>query len=196
MRDWPPVVAVQYRRAVLVDRDGTINIDTHYPHRVEELELLPRAAEALAMLAPSDFAVVVVSNQAGIAKGLYDRDEMRAFNRAIRERVERAGGRIDAFYFCPEPEAADLPPGAPLAACTKPNPGMLLEAASDFGFDLARSYAVGDKSSDVEAGCRAGCTSILVETGYAGREPGALETRPDLLVPDLAEAVDAILSAR
>lgn len=188
MRDWPEQITTHYPRAVFMDRDGTINVDTHYPHKVEELEIIPSALEAIKILAARPVAIIVSSNQAGIALGHFTREQMSRFNAEIRERVIRAGGRIDAFYFCPELEAKNLPAGAPVAECVKPSPGMLLEAARDFQIDLAQSFMIGDTTADVEAGRRAGCTTILVRTGKAGREENALAVEPTYDVADLYEA--------
>lgn len=188
MRDWPQRPVPEHEIAVFLDRDGTINRDTHYPHRPEALEVLPGALEALAEIAALPVHVIVVTNQSGIALGRYDVPAMSAFNEALRCRVERAGGRIDAFYYCPHREHKDLGIGESPCGCSKPAPGMLIEAARDFGVNLAGSYMVGDKSSDIEAGTTAGCTTILVRTGKAGREDGALRARPDVIVDDLMQA--------
>lgn len=192
MRDWPEAVDRRYDRAVFLDRDGTINVDTHFPHRVEDFAFLEGSAEGLRILASLPVAVIVVSNQAGIAKGLYPVEAMSAFNLELRRRVEEAGGRIDAFYYCPELEPKDLPPGARPSPCSKPEPGMLLEAAADFGLDPGRSFVIGDKSSDIEAGRRAGCTTLLVLTGKAGREEGAVRTEPDHVVSNLLAAAHLV----
>jgi D-glycero-D-manno-heptose 1,7-bisphosphate phosphatase len=189
MRDWPPRVSPIYGTAVFLDRDGTINVDTHYPHLEEELVLLPGTAEALRLLAALPIHVIVVSNQAGIALGLYDREAMSQFNAELRRQVVDAGGRIDAFYFCPFKEAKNLLPGEHLSECSKPNPGMLLEAAQEFDLDLAVSCLVGDKRGDIEAGRRVGCYTILVKTGKAGEGEPDLLSEPDAVAEDLLRAV-------
>ncbi|MGH9424582.1 MAG: D-glycero-alpha-D-manno-heptose-1,7-bisphosphate 7-phosphatase [Thermoanaerobaculia bacterium] len=180
MRDWPPLVAPRFRNAVFLDRDGTINIDTHYPYKVEDLEFLPGALQALVALADLPAHIIVVSNQAGIALGMYTRDAMSAFNHRLRHIVENAGGRIDAFYYCPHREQKDLAPGERPCPCSKPAPGMLLEASADFRLDLSHSVLAGDKASDVAAGTAAGCYTILVAPTNRGSEPAA-----DFVVPDL-----------
>lgn len=162
MRDWPSEIAPRYPLAVFLDRDGTINVDTHYPHRISDLELLPRSGEALALLSKLPVHIVVISNQAGIALGMYKREAMSAFNRELRSRIERYGGRIDAFYYCPHREQKDLGPGEVACFCSKPSPGLLLEAARDFELDLSRSFIIGDKVSDAEAGRAVQTYSILV----------------------------------
>lgn len=188
MRDWPEIVEPRYERAVFLDRDGTINVDTHYPHTIDELEFYPGSLEALRVLGDLPVHVLVVSNQAGIALGRFTREEMSRFNEELRYRIEQAGGRIDAFYFCPHDERKGLPPDEESCNCSKPGPGMLLEAARDFDVDLERSVMIGDKSSDIVAGKEAGCATILVRTGKAGQERGETYTTPDLVMPDLGVA--------
>jgi D-glycero-D-manno-heptose 1,7-bisphosphate phosphatase len=193
VRDWPPTPEPAFDVAVFLDRDGTINNDTHYPHRIEDLVILPGVIDALRTLAGFPVHVIAVTNQAGIALSLFTKDDMSRFNQTIRERVEDGGGRIDGFYYCPHREPKDLIPGEEPCPCAKPAPGMLIEAAADFCVDLTRSYMVGDKTSDVEAGRAAGCKAILVLSGKAGQEKGALNVKPDLIVDNLASAIEEIV---
>jgi D-glycero-D-manno-heptose 1,7-bisphosphate phosphatase len=188
MRDWPAVPDPKYRSAVFLDRDGTINVDSDYPHDVRNLELIPHALGGLQTLARLPVHVIVFSNQAGIALGLFTRDEMSRFNSELRRRVEKAGGRIDAFYYCPHREAKDLTPGEIPCPCSKPGAGMLFEAAQDFGLDLRSSVVIGDKRSDVMAGKTAGCLTILLETGKTGKEEMAPRVAPDFVAADLSQA--------
>lgn len=188
MRDWPESPEPRYPVAVFVDRDGTINVDTHYPHEIEDLHLYPGALEGLRRLARLPVHVIVVSNQAGIAHGQFTRVDMSRFNEELRRSVEASGGRIDAFYFCPHKEPHELAPGEEACPCSKPKPGMLLEAARDFGIDPGRSVMIGDKRSDILAGRRAGSSTILVHTGKAGLEPGGVNVAPDSVADDLAAA--------
>ncbi|HID19391.1 MAG TPA: HAD family hydrolase [Methanophagales archaeon] len=188
MRDWPLKPNAHYRRAVFLDRDGTINVDSHFPHRVELLEFITKAIDGLRLLATLPLHIISVSNQAGVALGIFTLEQMSQFNTELRSRVERAGGRIDAFYFCPHLETKHLPPGVAPCACSKPSPGMLLEAARDFELDLSRSFLIGDKTSDITAGESVGCVTILVKTGKAGREEGALPVEPKHFAENLSEA--------
>lgn len=194
MRDWPKKIEYKHPWAVFLDRDGTINVDTHYPHRVEELEFLPGAVQGLRTLVEFPCHILVVSNQAGIALGYFTKEQMSEFNAELRARAESAGGRIDAFYYCPYLEPKHLPPGADVHDCAKPFPGMLMEASADFGLDLGRSFMIGDKTSDIAAGQRAGCVTILVKTGKAGKEEGALDVSPDYCADSLASAADIVRS--
>lgn len=188
MRDWPPKPNPHYRRAVFLDRDGTINVDIHFPHRIESLEFIPKAIDGLKLLATLPLEIIVASNQAGIALGIFTREQMSQFNTELRSRIEHAEGRIDAFYFCPHLEAKHLSPEDSPCACSKPSPGMLLEAAKDFELDLSRSFLIGDKSSDIAAGKTAGCVAILVKTGKAGKEEGAPPVEPKYITKNLYEA--------
>ena len=188
MRDWPTKPTPHYRRAVFLDRDGTLNVDSHFPHRVESLEFIPKAIDGLKLLAMLPLHIISISNQAGIALGIFTREQMSQFNAELRSRVEHAGGRIDAFYFCPHLETKHLSPGVSPCACSKPSPGMLLEAAQDFELDLATSFLIGDKTSDIVAGESVGCVTILVKTGKAGKEEGALPVEPKYFAENLYDA--------
>ncbi len=175
-----------------MDRDGTINIDTHYPHKVEELTLISHALEGIRLLSALTAHLIVVSNQAGIPLGIFTRKQMSAFNQAIRKRVIEAGGRLDAFYYSPYLEKKNLSPDGVPHPSSKPSPGMLLEAARDFSLDLKRCFIVGDKTSDIIAGQSVNCTTVLVLTGKAGREEDAIPAEPDYVVADLHEAATLI----
>lgn len=188
MRDWPPKPNPRYERAVFLDRDGTINVDTHFPHRVESLEFIPKAIEGLRVLSELPLPIIVVSNQAGIALNIFTVEQMSQFNAELRTKIEHAGARIDAFYFCPHLEAKHLSPGVSACACSKPSPGMLLEAAKDFQLDLSRSFLIGDKTSDIAAGERVRCVTVLLKTGKARREEGTLPIESEYLAENLYEA--------
>ena len=129
---------------------------------------------------------IVVSNQAGIALGLFSTGDMIAFNWALRKRIWEAGGELDAFYYCPDLEPKHLPPGARPSQCAKPAPGMLLEAKRDFDIDLGKSYMIGDKESDIIAGRSVGCTTILIKTGTAANESANVTS--DFVVNSLKDA--------
>lgn len=188
MRDWPQSPSPRFRRAVFLDRDGTINVDSHYPHRIETMEFIPMAVDGLRLLATLPLDVIVISNQAGIALGIFTKEQMSKFNAELRRRIEHSGCRIDAFYFCPHLEPSQLPQGAPPCSCSKPSPGMLLEATQEFELDLVKSFVIGDKTSDIVAGETASCTTILVKTGKGGVEDGASKIEPDHVAQNLYEA--------
>lgn len=147
------------QRAVFLDRDGVINVNR--PDHVkswDEFVFLPHALTALAKLAASDFLVIVTTNQSAIARGLVTAETVRAIHARMIADVARAGGRIDAVYFCPHhPDDK--------CACRKPQPGLFLQAARDFAIDFTRSYVIGDAFSDVAAALAIGAQPILVLTG-------------------------------
>jgi len=179
------------RRAVFLDRDGTINIDRGYVYRAEEFELIPGATEAIRRLRDAGFLVIVVTNQAGIARGLYGEADVHALHRHLDDLLKRAGTTVDAYFYCPHHPEKGAEPYRRECACRKPLPGMLHQAAVDFNIDLGRSYLVGDKLSDVLAGLAAGSLPILVETGYGAGIP---DLPPDVArVADIAAAADLIL---
>jgi len=179
---------------VFLDRDGTINVDTHYPHKVNELHFVPGALEGLASLAKLPLHIIVASNQAGIALGRFTRDQMSEFNAELKSRIASEEGRIDAFYFCPHLERKHLPPDVLPCECSKPSPGMLLEAVKDFQVDLTRSFMIGDTTFDIAAGKSVGCVTILVDTGKRGKEEGALLIQPDRFAENLQEAARIVES--
>ena len=140
--------------AVFLDRDGTLMEDVGYPRDPADVRLLDGAAEALVSLREAGFRLVVVSNQAGIGRGLITPEEARRVHERLVAELERRGARLDDARYCPHaPDAG--------CDCRKPAPGMLLAAAEDLGLDLGASFMVGDKAIDVEAGRRAGCRTIL-----------------------------------
>lgn len=148
---------MRQRKAAFLDRDGVLIEDRGYPHRPEDLRLIPGAASAVARLKAHDFITVIVTNQSGVARGLFSEDRMWAFNGELVERLASEGAVIDAVYACP------FLPDAPVAAYAhpdhpdrKPNPGMILRAARDLELDLTRSLLIGDRDSDMEAARRAG----------------------------------------
>ena len=174
--------------AVFLDRDGTLNRDKGYVHLWADWEWLPGAPEALARLKEAGYQLVVVTNQAGVAKGLYQEEAVRELHRLVNQDLAGRGlPTLDAFYHCPHHPDYSGP-----CSCRKPAPGLIRLAASERGLDLTRSFLIGDKLSDTEAGRAAGCRSLLVRTGHGRAE--AAGAPPDLPVAeDLAEATRLIL---
>lgn len=177
------------RPALFLDRDGVLNQNrADYVRTWEQVEFLPGVFEAMQRLAGSSYAIVVITNQSAVGRGLVNAAAVQAINLGIVQRVQQAGGRIDAVYTCPHrPDEG--------CACRKPRPGMLLQAAHDLRLDLARSFLVGDAVSDVEAGLAAGCQPILVRTGRGERQAAGLAAAGLGEVPvfaDLAAAAEWI----
>ncbi|MSM41319.1 MAG: D-glycero-beta-D-manno-heptose 1,7-bisphosphate 7-phosphatase [Geobacter sp.] len=162
------------KRAVFLDRDGTINVEREYLHRPEDFHFVSGAPEAIRLFREAGFLVVVVTNQSGIGRGYYDEAAVEELHRHMDTELAVAGAAVDAYYYCPHHPTAGN--GIYLMECTcrKPLPGMLHQAAADLKIDLSLSWMIGDKLVDVEAGQRAGCRTALVLTGYGAREQEAL----------------------
>lgn len=154
------------RRAAFLDRDGVLIVDSGYPHRPADLILIDGAPAAVRLLNMADFVCVIVTNQAGVARGLFTEGRMRAFNAEIVARLEEDGALIEATYACPFHADAVLEqyrhPNHPER---KPNPGMLLRAAQELGLDLSASIMIGDRESDMCAARRAGVRGLLFPGG-------------------------------
>ena len=184
------------RPAVFLDRDGTIIKDFGSLTDLDAMELLPGAADAIRMLTEAGYPVVVITNQAGVARGLFDEAHVEAAHTALRETVSLGGGRIDAFYYCPHHPTESVEERYRVACdCRKPAPGMLRQAAADLDLDLPNSWMVGDWWRDVQAGIAAGAHAILLRSGHGGLHGQAPvpPVRPDAILDNLMEATEWIL---
>jgi D-glycero-D-manno-heptose 1,7-bisphosphate phosphatase len=172
------------KRAVFIDRDGTINEEKEYLFRTEDLAFIPGAPRAIRLLNEAGFLVIVVTNQSGVARGYYTEEDVHLLHRHIAAELDQQGARVDAWYYCPHHPSGRGSYSLP-CRCRKPLPGMLLEAAGRFDIDLESSVMIGDKLVDVEAGAAAGCRSVLVRTGYGSDEEqrcrSGIEVYDDLL---------------
>jgi D-glycero-D-manno-heptose 1,7-bisphosphate phosphatase len=188
------------QRAVFMDRDGVFNqVDAHVnsPDQLDAA-LMPKSLAAIAKLSQnSDYKLILVTNQGGVDAGFMTPEVNHSIQERLLQRIEEAGGRLDAIYFCPNGKKFKVPEGH--ADGRKPDAGMFFEAARHFGdqIDLADSYMVGDMTTDIAAGEKAhpDLTSILVLTGFAGKD-GKVEAKSDVVKADLAEAVDYILAQK
>ncbi len=172
------------RGAVLLDRDGTLIVERHYLADPAGVELLPGAAEGLRRMRESGLALVVVTNQSGIARGYLDEDALGAIHARMEALLAAEGVVLDGIFHCPHlPDAG--------CECRKPLAGLAQQAAAALGFTLSRSFVVGDKACDIGLGRRLGVPAILVTTGHGARELEAGVTA-DAVAPDLAAAADAI----
>ncbi|WP_017721604.1 D-glycero-alpha-D-manno-heptose-1,7-bisphosphate 7-phosphatase [Kamptonema formosum] len=188
------------RPAVFLDRDGVLNVEAGYIHRLEDLHLIPGSAEAVRRLNDRQVFCCLVTNQSGPARGYYPASHVDALHRRLCQLLDaEAGARLDALYSCPDlspPEGGVTPEFSRWTTWRKPNTGMLVAAAWQHDLDLGQSFMVGDKATDVDMAHNAGCQGILVRTGY-----GELvlsgdyqhHTKPDFIAPDLAAATDWIL---
>jgi histidinol-phosphate phosphatase family protein len=180
------------RAAIFLDRDGVINENrADYVKSWEEYRFLPGVFEPLRRLAQSPFAIVVISNQSPINRGILAQSEVEEINRRMIEEIQASGGRVDAVFYCPHRPDENC-------HCRKPRPGLLLQAAERFELDLSRSYLVGDALSDVEAALAVGCRPILVLTGLGREQLPLLRARGYngyQVAADLQQAVEWILAA-
>lgn len=166
-------------RYVLLDRDGTINVDRHYLSDPDELELLPGVVEGLRLLRRAGWGLIVVTNQSGIARGYFDEARLSHIHNRLREMLAGAGVPLDAVYHCPHGPADNC-------RCRKPRPGMIEQAAQEIRFEASAAVMIGDKPCDIELGHAVGATTILVRTGYGSLYAAEYEgvAQPD----DAAEA--------
>ena len=179
--------------AVFLDRDGTINRETEYLHRPEDFVFLDGVEEALKRLKAAGYLLIVVTNQSGVGRGFYTMAAVEQLHAHLQRELRKCGTAIDAFYCCPHHPAAKLPDFRKDCGCRKGRPGLLLQAAAEHDIDLPRSFMVGDKISDVEAGRAAGCQAILVETGYGQAESRNLRDPHVHVCRDLPAAATWIL---
>jgi len=157
------------RRAVFLDRDGTLNVEKEYLYLIADFEFIPGAVEAVRLLNQAGFLVVVVTNQSGVARGYYTEEDVESLHRHIAAELQKTGARVDAWLYCPHHPDGRGSYSLP-CSCRKPLPGMLKEAAKRYGIDLDASVMIGDKLADISAGQAAGCGTILVRTGYGAEE--------------------------
>lgn len=165
-------------RVVFLDRDGTLNEEVHYLHRPEDFKLIDGVPKALRLLKEAGFNLVVVTNQAGVARGYYTEEDVKKLHLYMNNLLEPEGASIDAFYYCPHHPEYGLGKYKKTCDCRKPGTGMFEMAQARFDVDKEHSYMIGDKLLDVEAGRNYGLTSILVGTGYGrGQHEQEMEAR-------------------
>lgn len=182
---------MQLRPAVFLDRDGTINVDTHYLRRPEDVQLIPGAAEAIARLNAAGVPVIVVSNQSGIGRGLLTHVEYEAVRARIEELLVSAGARIDATYICPHAPSPDG--GVALCKCRKPGTLLFRTAAAEHSIDLSRSTFIGDRWRDVSPALELGARGILVPSPDTPPDNLARARNELEVAGTLAGAVDRVL---
>lgn len=183
-------------RAVFLDRDGTINEEITYLSRPDQLRLLDGAAEAIRLLNQAAFKVVIVTNQAGVARGYFSEETVREIHWALENMLGENGAHVDAIYYCPHHPSAGLGVYKADCQCRKPKPGMLEKASAELGLDLCQAFVVGDKISDLQAGRAVGCHNILVRTGYgleSEKDFSACAWQPDWIADNLLAAARWIL---
>lgn len=177
--------------AIFLDRDGTLNEEVDYLSDPDQLVLIPGAAAAVARLNALGIPVIVVTNQSGIGRGRFTWSDFDAVMARMDQLLAAEGAKVDGVYTAPHHEKGQGAYAVADHPDRKPNPGMLQRGAEDHGLDLTRSWMIGDKAIDLEAGRRAGCRVALVRTGYGTQVDGALA---DLVAADLPEALRRILA--
>ena len=186
------------RPAVFMDRDGCLTEEVGYVNHPSRLRLLPRTAEAIARLNRAGVPAVMVTNQAGIARGYFSEETLQATHARLHEALAAAGARLDGAYTCTHHPSEGQPPYRADCDCRKPRPGLLRRAAAELGLDLAASVMVGDKLSDVAVGHTVCAAGILVLTGYGRGEweyqRSRTDVKPDHVAEDLLDAVEWALA--
>jgi D-glycero-D-manno-heptose 1,7-bisphosphate phosphatase len=176
------------RQALFLDRDGTLVQPRHYPSRPADLLLYEGIGPHLRALQEAGLRLVLITNQSGLARGLFTTGDLDLMHAHLAAELARSGVRLDAVYYCPHHVDGTVPGLAVACDCRKPQPGMLLRAAADLELDLARSWFVGDILDDVEAGNRAGCRTVLVDLGTEA-PPATSRRRPDYAARDTTHAL-------
>ncbi|MBN1645274.1 HAD family hydrolase [Candidatus Woesearchaeota archaeon] len=189
-------------KAIFLDRDGTINVDDKeiflprlnkkvkgYIHKIEDWEFIPKALEALIKLSESEYKLIIITNQSGIGRGYYTEEDLKKLHLHV---LSYNHVRIDGVYFCPHHPEKARGVYKKFCDCRKPGIGLIKKAAQEHNIDLTKSYMIGDKTTDIECGRRAGCKTILVETGNAGTD-GTYNAAPDFTATNLHMAAEMIL---
>ena len=177
-----------FNSAVFLDRDGVVVEEVGFIRTPSEIKLPPGVPEAIVTL-QDRFFIIVVTNQSGIARGLFTEDDLLSIHSDMVRQLSTQGAIIDGLYYCPHHPEAPIPVYRTACQCRKPKPGMLLRAAADWGIDLQGSFLAGDQPGDVEAARAAGVRSIAIGNSF---EP---TLAPDLFAEDLAEAAGLILAS-
>lgn len=192
-------------KTIFLDRDGVLIEDVHLLTNPGDIRILEGVPQALKSLKEAGFRLIVISNQTVVARGLVTEQEVYAINAEMERLLKQAGGpRLDGFYFCPHHPNATLPAYRIACECRKPRPGLLLRAAHEHNLNLDASFMVGDRITDIIAGARAGCRTVLVQTGKHQEPPIETSTsepldesvQPDHVCADLRTAVEWILGTR
>lgn len=185
-------------RAVFIDRDGTISEEVGYINHASRFRLFSYSAAAIKHLNENGWLAIVITNQAGVARGYFSEDMVQTIHGAMTKELESGGARLDAIYYCAHHPTVGEPPYRFDCDCRKPKPGLISRAAKDLDIDLKESWMVGDRYSDVELARNAGVKSMFVMSGYGRGEwehqRAGWTEKPDLVAENLLEAVRLIVS--
>lgn len=179
------------RRALFIDRDGTLVHAVHYPSHAEQLRLYDHIGPPLRELQQSGFCLIVITNQSGIAHGYFNEIDLQQMHDGLTQQLQDVGVHLDAIYYCPHHPQGKIPEFTQTCDCRKPQAGMLLQAASDLAIDLERSWFIGDILDDIEAGNRANCHTILVDQGTESRPETTLRS-PTFIAPNTVTALEIV----
>jgi D-glycero-D-manno-heptose 1,7-bisphosphate phosphatase len=182
-------------RAVFLDKDGTLIEDVPYNVRPELIRLMPGSVAGLRRLHAAGYRLLVVSNQSGVARGLFREEALGPVEERLRQLLAAEGMPLTGFYYCPHHPTGSVAEYAVACTCRKPQPGLLYRAAQEHGLDLGVSWFVGDILNDVEAGRRAGCRTILLDNGHETEWVLTPERTPHCRAADLDEAARIILES-
>jgi D-glycero-D-manno-heptose 1,7-bisphosphate phosphatase len=186
------------RRAVFIDRDGTISEEIGYVNHPSRYRVFPYAAEAIHTLTEAGWLTVLVTNQAGVARGYFTEDLIHRVHQILIDELARGGARLDAIYYCPHHPSVGEPPYRADCNCRKPKPGLIHRAAEELDIDLSQSWMVGDRYSDAELAHRAGVRACFVLSGYGRGEweyqrATQWPREPDMVAEDLLDAAQRIV---
>jgi len=181
-------MTIRISKAIFLDRDGVILVEKDFISDISQLEYIPKAIEALNLI-PAEYLKIIISNQSGIGRGYFTASQVDKFNKALVVDLKKKGVLIDKIYYCPHSPDDNC-------ECRKPKTGLFDLAHRQFDINYTKSWMIGDKSSDIQAGKNIGASTIQVLTGYAGREPGALKVKADFVTLNLFEAVEIIINER
>lgn len=171
-------------KAIFLDRDGTLNEDEGYVHKIEDFKLLPSVIEALKLL--KNFKLIIITNQSGIGRGYYREEDFHKFNGKLIEELNKRGVKIEKTYFCPhKPEES--------CDCRKPNIKFVKQAEKEFNINLKESFVIGDHPHDIELGKKAGCKTVYLLTGHGEKHKDELIQKPDFIAKNLIEAAEWII---
>ena len=186
------------RRAVFMDRDGTISEEIGYVNHPARFRVFPYAGEAVRLLNEAGWLAILVTNQAGVARGYFAEEMIGAVHGVLEEELKLVGAHLDAIYYCAHHPSVGVPPYRSDCDCRKPRPGLIHRAAADFDIDLNGSWMIGDRYSDIELAHNAGVRSAFVLSGYGRGEweyqRAMWKNEPEMVAEDLLEAVRKIIN--
>lgn len=175
------------KKTIFLDRDGTINIEKDYLHKIEELEFEKNAIKALQIFKKLGYILIVVTNQSGIARSYFSEEDLHKFNEEMNNILKENEAGIDEFYFCPHHPEKGIGIYKKNCECRKPNNKLIEEAIEKYNIDRSQSYMVGDKFSDIQAGIKSKLKTILVKTGYGKKEQDKIDESKTLVCENLGE---------